>query len=126
MNLRRKENMPAAQIDLLRHVWRTTSARVRRQWLGELLVPNTRLEVAPDELRGLRSFRQACVVDAADGRIKARSMYIAYVAWAKTSGRTPISETRFGLQMKKLIRRDDRGAIRHYLNVSLRKDRDGS
>jgi hypothetical protein len=121
MNSRRKENAPTAQIDLLRHVWRTTSARTKRQWLCELLVPNARLEIDADELRRLRSFRQTCVADAPGSRIKARPMYLAYVTWAKASDIAPISETQFGRLMKKLIERNDRGAVRYYVNVTLRQ-----
>ncbi|RYG94440.1 MAG: hypothetical protein EON58_16240 [Alphaproteobacteria bacterium] len=52
------------------------------------------------------------------GEISARAFYTAYIAWGRSHGVTPISETAFGRQMSALFPRID-GRVRRYLGIEV-------
>lgn len=51
--------------------------------------------------------------------VTGRAMYNAYKAWCDVNGTTEMKETRFGLTMKKKLKRDDSGRVRVYVDVAL-------
>jgi putative DNA primase/helicase len=51
--------------------------------------------------------------------VKGRAMYEGYKAWAEVNGAAKMHETRFGLIMKKKLKRDDSGRVRIYVDVAL-------
>lgn len=51
--------------------------------------------------------------------VQARAMYEAYKAWCDANGSPIMFETRFGLIMKKKLKRDDTGRVRVYVDVAL-------
>jgi putative DNA primase/helicase len=51
--------------------------------------------------------------------VTGRQMYLAFVAWCEANGIAPMKETRFGLTMKKKLKRDDTGRVRVYVDVKL-------
>jgi putative DNA primase/helicase len=72
-----------------------------------------------DEMDTVGVFRRACVHEKPGGTIKAREMYRAYLAWCEANAKNPVKETRFGREMKKLVKRDDTGAVHAYVDVEL-------
>jgi putative DNA primase/helicase len=72
-----------------------------------------------DEMDTVGVFRRACVFDKEGGTIRAREMYRAYLAWCEANAKNPVKETRFGREMKKLVRRNDSGAVHAYVDVEL-------
>lgn len=72
-----------------------------------------------DEMDVVGSFMQACVITIPGAIVTAREMYQAYVSWALSNGKKPVSETRFGRDMKRKIPRDDRGALHVYRDCAL-------
>lgn len=73
-----------------------------------------------DEMDTVGVFRRACVHEKDGGTIRAREMYRAYLAWCEANAKNPVKETRFGREMKKLVKRDDSGAVHAYVGVELR------
>jgi putative DNA primase/helicase len=51
--------------------------------------------------------------------VTGRAMYEAYKAWCEVNGTAKMFETRFGLTMKKKLKRDDTKRVRVYLDVAL-------
>lgn len=51
--------------------------------------------------------------------VTGRQMYKGFVAWCEANGIKPMHETRFGLTMKKKLKRDDTGRVRRYVDVKL-------
>ena len=56
-----------------------------------------------DEMDVVGSFVAACVVAAEGEWVTARTMYQAYVSWAEANGKKPVTETRFGRDMKRKV-----------------------
>ncbi|WP_316172459.1 phage/plasmid primase, P4 family [Bradyrhizobium sp. SZCCHNRI2049] len=59
------------------------------------------------------------VADPGGPGVTGRQMYNAFVAWCEANGMKPMHETRFGLTMKKKLKRDDTGRVRRYVDVKL-------
>ncbi|NPU69992.1 DNA primase [Bradyrhizobium sp. 83012] len=59
------------------------------------------------------------VADPGGPGVTGRQMYKAFVAWCEANGIKPMHETRFGLTMKKKLKRDDTGRVRRYVDVKL-------
>lgn len=69
-----------------------------------------------DEMDVVGLFHQDCVERADGEHVTARAMYVAYSAWSIENGRKPVSEQRFGRDMK---RKQAHGRIRTGLQVYL-------
>ncbi len=114
--LSRLANPAAAQIELLRHVWRITDPGVRRQWLREVLAlgdgerdattepvmasrrqPGAQLAIVAD----LDRFLADCVEKNAGGRIRSADLYELFIAWARATRRPECTHQKFGLDMKR-------------------------
>lgn len=63
-------------------------------------------------------FAADCLRADPEKSVAARSMYEAYVSWARANALTPRFETKFGLEMKKRFTRDNK-RTRSYLGVEL-------
>lgn len=73
-----------------------------------------------DEMDVVGAFQDACVEFAAGQSVTARTMYHAYVDWSEQNGKRPVSETRFGRDMKrKLAHGHGRHKIQIYLDCRL-------
>ena len=57
--------------------------------------------------------------DPGGAGVPARAMYEAYKAWCEANGSASMFETRFGLVMKKKLKRDDTRRVHIYLDVAL-------
>jgi putative DNA primase/helicase len=76
-------------------------------------------QAAFDEMDPVGQFVAACV-NFLDGKsVKAREMYLAYVAWAQANSIPPMKETRFGRIAKKKMLRDDTKRVHVYVGVEL-------
>jgi putative DNA primase/helicase len=71
-----------------------------------------------EDMDPIGRFAADCVVIAADRKVGARSMYEAYVSWAKANAVYVQSETKFGREMRKRFTRDDK-RTRSYLGCDL-------
>ena len=63
-------------------------------------------------------FLKRCVLRETGPRVQARHMYQAYRAWALANALTPRHETKFGRDVKKVLKRED-GTVRFYLDCRL-------
>ncbi|MCP1832815.1 phage/plasmid primase, P4 family [Bradyrhizobium sp. USDA 4545] len=59
------------------------------------------------------------VADPGGAGVQGRAMFNAYKAWCEVNGTSHMHETRFGLTMKKKLKRDDTGRVRVYVDVKL-------
>lgn len=59
------------------------------------------------------------VADPGGPGVQGRAMFNAYKAWCEVNGTSHMHETRFGLTMKKKLKRDDTGRVRVYVDVKL-------
>ncbi|WP_315804049.1 phage/plasmid primase, P4 family [Bradyrhizobium sp. SZCCHNS3002] len=59
------------------------------------------------------------VPDPGGPGVTARQMYKDFVAFCEANAIKPMQETRFGLTMKKKLKRDDSGRVRRYVDVKL-------
>ena len=76
-------------------------------------------EVYRAEMDQIGDFIRRCVVRESGSRVQARQMYLAYQAWARANALTPRHETKFGRDAKKVLKRDDEGSLRFYLDCRL-------
>lgn len=68
-------------------------------------------------------FYRDCVEAMPGESVQARAMYLAFKDWCVENSKSVIFETRFGRDMKRHCKRDDKSARRKYLDVRLREDR---
>lgn len=88
---------------------------------GLLIPPEVRMATQEyrDEMDVVGAFLDACVRASPGQSVTAREMYQAYVSWAHANGKKPVSETKFGRDVKRKIPRDDKGALHVYRDVAL-------
>jgi len=88
---------------------------------GLVIPPEVRMATQEyrDEMDVVGAFLDACVKPASGQAVTAREMYQAYVSWASANGKKPVSETKFGRDVKRKIPRDDKGALHVYRDVTL-------
>jgi putative DNA primase/helicase len=71
-----------------------------------------------EDMDPIGRFAADCVAVKGDGKVGARSMYEAYVNWAKANAVYVQSETKFGRELRKRFARDDK-RTRSYLGCEL-------
>jgi putative DNA primase/helicase len=71
------------------------------------------------EMDPVREFRERCLVERPGGRVQAQRLFQIYLKWAKANNRAEFSVTRFGREVKRCVKRDDRGSARFYIDVEL-------
>ena len=74
------------------------------------------------EMDPVREFRKACLVEAKGQRVQASTLFATYQAWAKANSRTEFSATRFGREVSRVVKRDQSGSVRFYLDIALTDD----
>lgn len=73
-----------------------------------------------DEMDVVGLFTQDCVRPALGESVTARAMYQAYAMWSDANGKKPVSETRFGRDMKRKVAHGRNGAGVHvYMDCGL-------
>ena len=53
------------------------------------------------------------------GCVKAHELYEDYARWCQLTGRPPRTQTKFGIEMRKLYCREDRRGRRVYVRIRL-------
>ena len=61
-------------------------------------------------------FVRDCVAKVPGAFVQAKIMYEAYVAWSVDASRKPVTNTKFGLLMKRKVKRDDTGRRHRYVD----------
>lgn len=74
-------------------------------------------------IESVLSFARACLRSAPGASIAARELYQAYLRWAVDRALVPATETRFGLVMGATHTVNRAGRVRHYLDITLVKDK---
>lgn len=94
-----------------------------RDFLGSGLVVAEACAAATQEFREdmdpIGRFVEACVAATPGEKVQARVMYEAFKSWAMANAVAVFHESRFGRDMKRRFKRDDRGHTRAYCDVAL-------
>lgn len=67
----------------------------------------------------LGRFLSECTIAKQGSKVQAKDLYVRYVEWCKVSNEAPDNKTRFGLDMKKRLRKVSSGRHIYYEDVAL-------
>ncbi|MHC2623027.1 hypothetical protein ACVIW2_005059 [Bradyrhizobium huanghuaihaiense] len=99
------------EIELLRFAWRGASPRARRRFLAELqaTIYSDPAPGAPVD-DALEKFLSTRLVKSRGDRVQSARLYEIYQAWCYSRDEAPVTQTNFGLSLKRLgfVRFDSR------------------
>lgn len=67
----------------------------------------------------LEQFLCDCIIEKKGNRVQAKELYARYVEWCRTNNETPDNRTRFGLDMKKRLKKAHDGRNIYYEDIAL-------